>query len=130
MTMTRARLLVVLIGIVLPYLARLPLGIDALTQYTDTGLGGWLLLGGFNAIAWGAILAISFAYRHALPLLVPALFGFAFIAWSHATLDLQSDAQSPIAIVFIPIYALAPIAVGGVIGYVMDRRLRRRRATR
>ncbi|MCR6664123.1 MAG: hypothetical protein NVV60_13485 [Luteimonas sp.] len=126
MTLARARLLVVLIGLVLPYAVRLPFGLDWLAQYTHVGLPGWLLLGGCNAIAWGAILLVSLAYRHAASLLVPALCGFAFLAWAHAGLDLQADAQSPIALVFIPIYALAPILLGGVVGYVVDRVLRQR----
>ncbi|MBB4133387.1 hypothetical protein GGR62_004218 [Xanthomonas campestris] len=63
--------MLVLVGVVLPYATQLPYGLDWLRQYTDTGLGGWLLLGGFNAIAWGALLAISFAYRRAIALLVP-----------------------------------------------------------
>jgi hypothetical protein len=129
MTLSRARLLVVLVGLVLPYLARLPGGFAWLAQYTATGPGGWLLLGGFNAIAWGTLLAISFAYRHPVSLLAPALAGFGFLAWAHATLDLQSDAQAPVALVFLPIYALAPILLGGLVGYFVDRRLRRRDGT-
>ncbi len=126
MTPRRARLAIVLIGILLPYAARLPGGIAWLKQYTDAGLSGFLFLSAFNAIAWGAILALSFLYRRALSMAVPAVLGFGFLAWAHATLDLASDAQAPIGLVFIPIYALLPILVGGVAGYVLDRRLRRR----
>lgn len=130
--MARARWLVVVVGILLPYLARLPDGLDWLRQYTavDTGLAAHLFLGGFNAIAWGAILAISFLYRHAVSLLAPCMLGFGFLAGLHATLDLHADAQAAVALVFIPIYALLPIAVGGAIGYVIDRRLRRRTEVR
>ena len=124
--MRRARWWVVAVGMALPYLARLPGGIDWLRQYTDAGLGGALLLGGFNAIAWGAVLAISLAYRHAAALWWPALAGFGALAWAHGTLDLREDAQSAIALVFLPIYALLPIAVGGVAGWWVDRRLRAR----
>lgn len=60
MTLASARFLLVIAGVVLPYAARLPFGLGWLRQYTDVGLGGWLLLGGFNAIAWGALLCISF----------------------------------------------------------------------
>ncbi|WP_184623167.1 hypothetical protein [Xanthomonas sp. 3058] len=125
MRMRTARCLLVLVGVVLPYATQLPYGLDWLRQYTDTGLGGWLLLGGFNAIAWGALLAISFAYRRAIALLVPCLLGFGTLAWAHATLDLRADAQSALALIFIPLYALLPITVGGVLGYLLDRRLRR-----
>ncbi|MFO3706717.1 hypothetical protein ACI6Q5_17475 [Xanthomonas codiaei] len=125
MTLGNARVLLVLIGLVLPYAARLPGGMDWLGQYTDTGVGGWLLLGGFNAIAWGALLGISFLYRRPIALLVPCLIGFGALAWAHASLDLRADAQSALALIFIPIYALLPIAIGGVLGYLLDRRLRR-----
>lgn len=37
MTMRKARLIVMLVGILLPYAARLPHGIGWLAQYTDTG---------------------------------------------------------------------------------------------
>lgn len=125
MTMNKARLLVGLAGILLPYLARLPGGAAWLAQYTGVGPGAWLFLGGFNAIAWGAMVAISFLFRRPASLLAPALFGFGFLAWAYGSLDLRSDAQAALALVFIPIYALLPIVVGGVIGYVIDRRLRR-----
>ncbi|MCC8538364.1 hypothetical protein ACDH70_12065 [Xanthomonas axonopodis pv. poinsettiicola] len=125
MTMGNARLLLVVVGMLLPYAARLPFGVDWLRQYTDTGVGGWLLLGGFNAIAWGALLGISFLYRRPIALLVPCLIGFGALAWAHASLDLRADAQSALALIFIPIYALLPIAIGGVLGYLLDRRLRR-----
>ncbi|MGV7167577.1 hypothetical protein [Xanthomonas citri] len=125
MTFARARLLLVLTGLVLPYAARVPFGLDWVRQYTDVGLGGWLLSGGFNAIAWGALLGISFLYRRPIALLVPCLIGFGVLAWAHATLDLRADAQSALALIFVPIYALLPITLGGVLGYVLDRKLRR-----
>ncbi|WP_338117390.1 hypothetical protein [Xanthomonas cissicola] len=92
---------------------------------TDVGLGGWLLLGGFNAIAWSALLGISFLYRRPIALLVPCLIGFGVLAWAHATVDLRADAQSALALIFIPVYALLPITLGGVLGYLLDRKLRR-----
>ena len=125
MRMRSARFAIMLIGLVLPYAVRLPRGIEWLQQYTDMRLGGWLFFGAFNAIAWGAILAISFMYRRSTSLIAPCLLGFGFLAWAHNTLDLSADAQAAIALIFIPIYALLPIAVGGAIGYIVDRRLRR-----
>ena len=76
MTMRWARILVLLCGIALPYLARLPGGLSWLKQYTDVGIVGWLFFGAFNAIAWGAILMSSAAYRHPVSLLAPAVPGF------------------------------------------------------
>ena len=128
MTMSKARFMLVVVGIFLPYLARLPRGSEWLEQYTDAGLRGWLLLGALNAIAWGAILAVSFKYERPASLVAPCLLGFSYLAWAHGTLDLSTNANAPIALVIIPVYALVPIAVGGVIGYVVDRMLRRSEA--
>ena len=126
--MNKARLAVALVGILLPYAARLPRGAEWIGQYTSSGLGGALFLGGFNAIAWGSILLVSLLYRRPASLLVPAIGGFGFLAWAHYNLDLASDAQAAIALVFIPIYAVPVIAVSGAIGYLLDRRLRVRGA--
>lgn len=72
MTMGKAQIIVILVGLFLPYAARVPRGIEWLQQYTDTDLRGWLLLAAFNAIAWGAILAVSLMYRRPSSLLVPS----------------------------------------------------------
>ena len=128
MTMSKARFMLVVVGIFLPYLARLPRGSEWLEQYTDGGLGDWLFFGAFNAIAWGAILAVSVKYERPASLVAPCLLGFGYLAWAHGTLDLTTNANAPIALVIIPVYALVPIAVGGVIGYVVDRMLRRSEA--
>lgn len=120
--MRMTRVIIALVGIFLPYAARLPRGLAWLAQYTDVGLGGYLLFGAFNAIAWGAILAASLLYRHPASVLFPALCGFGFLTWAHASLDLAADAQAAIALAFIPIYALLPIAIGTAIGYLVDRR--------
>lgn len=124
MTLAKARLLLVLFGLVLPYAARLPFGLDWAQQYTRADVGGHVLLGGFNAIAWGALLGISFLYRRPIALSIPCLCGFGTLAWAHATLDLRADAQSALALIFIPIYALLPIGIGGVLGYLLDRKYR------
>ncbi|MCL7943948.1 hypothetical protein [Marinobacter sp. ATCH36] len=128
MTMIKARLLLVVFGIFLPYLARVPRGAEWLEQYTDAGLAGWVLFSVLNAIAWGAILAISFRYKRLASLIAPCLLGFGYLAWSHGTLDLSTNPNAPIALVIIPVYALVPIGVGGVIGYIIDRMLRRNEA--
>ncbi|MDD0844110.1 hypothetical protein [Pseudomonas sp. Gutcm_11s] len=122
--MLKARLAVILFGILLPYLARLPGGLDWLGQYTQSGLGGALFLGLFNAIAWGAILLVSLLYRRPASVLAPAVPGFAFLAWAHYQLDLAADAQAALGIVFFPIYALLPILLGGAAGYLLERRSR------
>lgn len=121
--MIATQILIVIVGIILPYAARLPRGTEWVGQYTGTGLNGFLMLEAFNAIAWGSLLGLTFLIRRPIAMLAPCLLGFGFLAWTHATLDLAADAQAGIGIVLIPIYALAPIAIGGVIGLVLDRRL-------
>lgn len=126
MTMSKARFLIVVFGILVPYLARLPGGSAWLVQYTNGGLLSWLLIGAFNAIAWGCLVALSFKYARPVALLVPCIFGFSFLAWAHSTVDLSADAQAAIALVIIPVYALVPIGIGGALGYIVDRILRRK----
>ncbi|GHE22230.1 hypothetical protein [Halomonas urumqiensis] len=98
-----------------------------LRQYTDTGFGGWLFFCALNAIAWGCILALSFKYEWPVSLLAPCILGFGFLAWAHGTLDLSANPNAAIALVIIPVYALVPIAVGGIFGYIVDRMLRRKK---
>jgi|GEM_PF-631785 len=125
MTMRKTRWLVLLVGVLLPYVARLPGGLEWFLPYANAGIAGALLLGGFNAIAWGAILLASHFYRRPSSLLIPSILGFGFLAYAHYSLDLAADAQAAIAIVFIPIYALVPIGAGSIIGYLVDRAARR-----
>jgi hypothetical protein len=125
MNLRHARIALVIFGIVLPYLARLPRGTDWLSQYTYPDLQGWFLFGAVNAIAWSALLAVSFLYERPASLILPAMLGYGFLAWAHFSLDLRADAQAAVALLFIPIYALVPIAVGAVVGYAVDRWLRR-----
>ena len=119
--MNATRIIIAITGILLPYLVRLPLGGAWVAQYTDVSLGGLLFFSAFNAIAWGSIILLSFILRRPGPLLIPCVFGFAFLGWAHHTLDLSADAQAAIALIFIPIFALLPIAIGGALGIVLDR---------
>lgn len=125
-TMLRSRIAVVVVGIVLPYTARLPgvltNGPDWLWSYLSGGVRGVVVFGGFNAICWGAILAASYTYRHPQAVWFPALLGFALPAFMHASLNLASDAQAAIALVLIPVFALPLVFVGWLMGRWFDRR--------
>jgi hypothetical protein len=127
MTMRKARLIIVVVGVVLPYFSRVPRGSEWLGQYTDIGFGGWLFFGALNAIAWGCIIKLSFKYERPASLLAPCILGFGFLAWAHGTLDLSANPNAAISLVIIPVYALVPIAVGGIFGYIVDRMLRRKK---
>ena len=122
--MNIARIIVAVVGIFFPYLVRFPRGMEWVAQYTNTGLFGFMFFGAFNAIAWGSIIGVSFLYRRVISLLFPVVFGFGFLGWAHYSLDLRADAQAAIGLVFIPIYSLVFIAVGGLFGFVVDRFLR------
>ena len=119
--MKTIRILIVVVGIVLPYIVRIPRGSAWVEQYTDISVQGFLFFGAFNAIAWGSLFALSFWLRRPAALLFPCVLGFSFLAWAHNSLDLAADAQAGISFIVIPIYALLPISVGAAIGYVVDR---------
>jgi hypothetical protein len=121
--MRKWRVVVIVVGILLPYIARVPRGFPWLSDYTNGGLSGFLLMGAFNAIAWGSIVGLSSWYQRPSSILFPAALGFGYLAWAHFSLDMRSDAQAAIALVLIPIYALLPIFIGALIGYFIDRRL-------
>lgn len=121
MNMNAVRFLIAIVGVLLPYVVRIPHGWAWVEQYTGAGLGGAVFIEALNAIAWGALIALSFVIRRPALLLIPCALGFGYLAWAHATLDLAADAQAAIALVFIPFYALVPIAVGGVTALLLDR---------
>jgi len=119
------RLLIAAAGILLPYLARLPGGFAWLEQYTAAGVGGFLFTTALDGIARGWMLVWTSLIRQPTWWLLPCGLGFGYLAWAHGSLDLSADAQAAIAVVFIPIHALVPITVGGVVGLAMDRLTRR-----
>lgn len=130
--MSHARVSIAVTGVLIPYLARVPgtlsHGSSWFTSYLDGGVGGFLLLGAFNAIAWGSLVALSYFLRKPSPLIVPSVAAFAFLAFAHSQLDLASDAQAAVALVFIPIYALPVVLLGfmvsvGVLGRGLPRLL-------
>ena len=122
--MRTARLLIVVVGVLLPYLVRLPRGWAWVDQYQPFAWQASLLVSGCNAIVWIALLLVSLAYRYPVSLWLPVMAGFGFAGYWHAVTDLSADAQAAIALVLIPVYALGPIAIGGLLGYGLDRWLR------
>ena len=127
--MVTARMSIALLGIALPYLARLPgmvlYGPDWLTSYFGSGLGAIVFFGIFNAINWGTIVVGTLAFRSMPAIVVAALIGFAYPLYAHATLDLASDAQAAIALIFIPIYSLPLVGLGWLLGMGVDCTWRR-----
>jgi hypothetical protein len=116
--MTLARALVATVGIVMPYVA--------------ASLGGnpyssedFLFISAFNTIPWGSILYFSRRWSHPAMLLPPSLLGFGWVAWRHG-IGLGIDAQAAFELIWIPIWSLAPIAVGCAITQVMQGHLHRK----
>ena len=111
----RCRWCIVLGAVIVPYLARLPgtvfHGLGWLQQYLPAELLGEGLLALavlliLNSLP-GVILA-AVSYRLPRPwFAVPAALTALGLSTVHGTLDLRSDAQAPVALVFIPIYASA-----------------------
>lgn len=126
MSLSTARFLIVVVGVLLPYLVRLPGGRVWVDQYDPYAWEPSLFISGCNALVWGSLLLVSLAYRYPVSLALPVLAGFGFVGYGHAVLDLSGDAQAAVALVTIPVFALVPIAIGGVLGYGLDRWLRRR----
>jgi len=124
--MIKTRVAIVVVGVLLPYAARLPgvltRGPEWLWSYFGEGLGAVLLFGAFNAICWGAILAASYTYSNPHAVWFPAIPGFVFLAFMHVSLDLSADAQAAIALLLIPMFSLPLVFVGWMAGKWFDRR--------
>jgi hypothetical protein len=125
--MKSIRVFTVVYGILHPYIARIPgsflYGADWLLSYCgDNPVVSFLFFAPFNAICWGSILLATFTYRSACAAWFPFAFGFAVPMFCHSGLDVGTDAQAGIALVFVPIFALPLVVVGWLIGLWVDRR--------
>jgi hypothetical protein len=134
--MKKMRIAIVVIGILLPYLVRIPRGYEWAAQYFSNdsfwdNVLATLFFGAFNAIAWGSILYVSFRYKYPVSVLFPAVFGFSFLGYCHYNLDLAAGSTAAIALASIPIYAAAFfISVGALLGYLCDKLLKRHDAAK
>lgn len=122
--MSLARVRIVLLGVLAPYLARVPgiaaNGLEWLTDYVGN-VAAIAFLQSFNAIAWGSLVFLSYFVRRPIAIAVPALVGLGFVARAHSGLDLAGDPQNGVALVFIPIYALPVIGMSFVLSFVAFR---------
>jgi hypothetical protein len=125
--MKNARIMVAIIGVTLPYLARLPGGWEWVGQATKTGFLGFLFFGAFNAIAWGSILCVSLFYRRVVSLVFPAALGLGYLAQAYYKLDFKTDVEPGLWLIFLPLYSLGYVVVGAFIGLVVDRILIRKK---
>jgi len=107
---------------VMPFLSRLPRGIDWVAQYLpDEGhlLIGTLLIGTFAMVPAVAVFCAALLSKPPFyfPVLLGTLVATIMLAYWHHDLDLTTNANAPIALVIIPIYATALGVAGGVIGF-------------
>lgn len=119
--MGTARLLIAVVGAVLPFGARLLGGPEWVGQYTAGGATAILFISAMNAPTWLTLLGLTYVYRRPISLVTPCLMTFGFLAWFHSSLDLSADAQAAIGLVFVPIAAIPFVCVGALAGYLVDR---------
>lgn len=124
--LARARWLIAALGVLTPYLARLPgmffHGPGWLTSYFGDVIWAPLFFGGFNAICWLPAVLATLTYRHARSAWYPAVGALGSSAALHATVDLAADAQAAIVLIVIPFFTLPFTATGWIIGHYADRR--------
>jgi hypothetical protein len=120
-----ARILIAVAGILLPYAARIPgavvEGPGWFASYLPGSIAAFLFVQAWNAVCWGSVLAATFAYRSPRSAWFPAILGFAYPLYEHATLDLLSDAQAALGLIIMPIYSLPLVFVGAMAGLIFDR---------
>jgi|SRR5688572_2201559 len=134
--MVLSRWVVAILGILLPYLARIPGTVTRGPEWLGSFFGGQglvnailvvLFLGAFNGLVWGSVVLFSFLYRHPLSLWISAVISFPFPLYAYARIDLASDAQAGIGLIFIPICSMVFVALGGAVAFAIDRLVLARR---
>jgi hypothetical protein len=128
LSMRRVRMVILIFGVLLPYLMRLPgmlfHGPAWLTSYFGNSLLAFLLINAFQAINWLPLYLGTLALRHPRSAIVAAAIGFALPIYGHATLNLASDAQAAVALFVIPIFSLPLVLIGWITGFFIDRKRR------
>lgn len=124
------RISIVVIGLLLPYLVRVPFGLQWLMQYVETGALGFCFISGLNLPTLGLLIGFSYLYQYRSSLILPCLVAFALQAIGHAEIDLSSDAQASLAWIILPIITLIPTLASLLICWLVDFLVRRhQRAT-
>ena len=125
--MKNARALAAVIGILVPYLARIPgmssHGTGWLTSYFGDTWWAPVFFQAFNAAMWVPILLWTKDYQHPKALAIPVILAFAFPLYLHSTVDLAADAQAAIALIVIPFFGLPGALIGTWLGRRYDRAL-------
>jgi hypothetical protein len=107
--MSLARVRIALVGILLPYLARVPgtvsHGATWLTSYLEPDLVFLVVFHGLNAIGWGGLVLLSYLVTNRAVLIAPAVLGFGFIGLAHAEATFDGPFDG-LVVLFTPVYAL------------------------
>lgn len=107
--------------IAMPYICRIPRGIDWVEQYLpdeENLIGGMLFFGAFAMIPAVVVFCAALLSKPKFfpPLLLSTLVALCYLAYTHHDNDLGSDAQAALTLVFIPIYAAGLAFIAGVVG--------------
>jgi hypothetical protein len=111
-TMWRIRVLIVIGGLLLPYIVAI------VNSSLPLGLSGALFLGALNSICWGSILLATAGYRHPHSAIFPIVMGFAWPTLFYLTFDRKS---SPLGFIFLPIENLVFVFAGWLAGRYVDK---------
>jgi|ERR1044071_8953652 hypothetical protein len=115
---------VLLLGLLSPYLARIPgipkHGIRWLVEYFPS-LGGFIFFGLLDLLPFGFLLFLRKSKSdRIIPFWFGVVFAFVFVFVLHGLIDLASDAQAAVVLVFIPLYAIPVSLVGWIIGFLFQ----------
>jgi len=110
--MRRARLVVIVVGILLPYLARIPGAPITGSSWFRWGPSRHRVHRCPSGAVPGGILLASFTFRHPSTLWFPAALGFGAVAIGHAFLDLSSSSTAALGLVAIPLLSLPLVLIG------------------
>jgi hypothetical protein len=116
------------VGLLTPYLARLPnvpiRGWEWFTNYF-VGFGGTMFFSAFNLIPAVTLFAFGKASKRA-----PTAFWFAlaaavgFLLWAHGSIDLRSSSTAALGLIFIPVWAVGAVVAGWVVGRLVHTAIR------
>jgi len=120
---SRLLLFSLLLGLLIPFIARLPIvPVRGFVWFTDyfPGVAGLLFISAFNlipSIAWYATGKGS--KRAPLAFWFSVAAGVGFLLWSHGSVNLRSSSTAAIALVFLPIYSAGTILAGWIMGLLV-----------
>ncbi len=130
MSAIKKKLIYSIIGFIyimlLPYLCRLPKGIDWAMQYLNTEsflmfIFGFLFFSLFAAIpALLLVFSIIFSQKYCFPFIFTFLILSVLIIYYNYNYDLASDAQAALGLIFMPIYATGFAFWGFLFGLILQ----------